>query len=192
MEKILGLTHISFGVEIVCKEADLPIIPPTLNATGNKGKRMDPARTVRRLQELGVISDQTKDTLIKYKDKVAEQIEIANKEKGKTPFALAIRIIQLFLNRWTLISKALLAMIKPFSAYGPRVSNIPFHPEDRKRKVDVSSLASSSPSAVGEDHPTQEQDAEQQQQQEDALQDQQVNNNETDRQNPEGSGGNTI
>jgi hypothetical protein len=191
MEKILDLTHINFGVEIVYKEADLPIIPPTLNSTGNKGKRMDPARTVQRLQELGVISDQTKDTLIKYKDMVDEQIEIANKEKGKTPFALAIRIIQLFLNRWTLISKALLAVIKPFSASGPRVSNIPFDPEDRKRKVDISSLASSSPSAVEEDTP-QEQHAEQQQQQEDALQDQQVNNDETDRQNPEGSGGNTI
>jgi hypothetical protein len=100
MEKILGLTHINFGVEIVYKEADLPIIPPTLNSTGNKGKRIDPAKTVQRLQELGVILfDQTKDTLTKYKTKVDEQIKIANKEKGKTPFALAIRIIQLFLNR---------------------------------------------------------------------------------------------
>jgi hypothetical protein len=97
----LGLTHISCGTEIVYKEADLPIIPPTpvANATGNKGKRLDPVNTVQRLQELGVISDQTKDTLIKYKDKVDEQIEIANKEKGETPFAMAIRIIQLFLNR---------------------------------------------------------------------------------------------
>jgi hypothetical protein len=61
---------------------------------------MDPIKTVQRLQELGVLSDQAKDTfLIKYKDKVDEQIEIANKEKGKTPFATSIRIIQLFLNR---------------------------------------------------------------------------------------------
>jgi hypothetical protein len=117
MEKILDLTHINFGVEIVYKEVDLPIIPPTLNSTGNKGKRIVPAKTVQRLQELDVISDQTKDTSIKYKYKVDEQIEIANKEKGKTPFALAIRIIQLFLNRWTQISKALRAVIEPFSAY---------------------------------------------------------------------------
>jgi hypothetical protein len=85
----------------------------------------------------------------------------------------------------------LLAVIKPFSAYGPRVSNIAFDPEDRKRKVDLASLASTSPSAAGEDA-LQEQDADQQQQQEDALQDQQVDNDETDRQNPEGSGGNAI
>jgi hypothetical protein len=90
------------------------------------------------LQELGVISDQTKDTLTKYKVKVDEQIEIANKEKGRTPFALAIRIIQLFVNRWLPISKALLAVIKPFSTCGPRVSNIPFDPDDRKLKVDLS------------------------------------------------------
>ncbi len=160
MERILGLTHISFGAKIVYKEADLPIIPPTLNSTGNKGKRIDPVKTVQRLDELGVISDQTKDTLIKYKDKVDEQIEIANKEKEKTHFAMAIRIIQLFLNRWTLISKALLAVIKLFSAYGPRVSNIPFDPEDRKRKVDLASLASTSPSVAGEDA-LQEQDASQ-------------------------------
>jgi hypothetical protein len=151
MEKSLGLTHISFGTEIAYKEADLPIIPPTpvATATGIKGKRMDPMKTVQRLQELGVISDQTKETLIKYKDKVDEQIEIANKEKEKKPFAMSIRIIQLFLNRWTLISKALLAVIKPFSAYGPRVSNIAFDPDDRKRKLDLASLASTSPSATG-------------------------------------------
>jgi hypothetical protein len=57
--------------------------------------------------------------------------------------------------------------------------------------VELASLASTSPSAAGEDA-LQDQDAEQQQQQEDALQDQQVNNDETDRQNPEGSGGNEI
>ncbi len=129
--------------------------------------------------------------MIKYKDKVDEQIEIANKEKGKTLFAMSIRIIQLLLSRWTLISKALLAVIKPFSAYGPRVSNIAFDPDDRKRKVDLASLASTSPLATGEDA-LQEQDEDQQQQQEDALQYQQVDNDETDRQNPEGSGGNEI
>jgi hypothetical protein len=82
MEKILGLTHIRCGTEIVYKEVDLPIIPPTpvASATGNKGKRMDPIKMVQRLQELGVISDQTKETLIKYKDKVDEQIEIANSD----------------------------------------------------------------------------------------------------------------
>jgi hypothetical protein len=66
MEKILSLTtHISLGTEIAYKEADLPIIPPTpvATATGIKGKRMDPMKTVQRLQELGVISDQTKETL---------------------------------------------------------------------------------------------------------------------------------
>jgi hypothetical protein len=77
-------------------------------------------------------------------------------------------------------------VIKPFSAYGPRVSNIAFDPEDRKRKVDLASLASTSPSAAGEDA-LQEQDADQQQQQEDAVQDHQVDNDETDRQNPEGN-----
>ena len=193
MERHLGLTHISFGTEIVYKEADLPIIPPSpvATATGVKGKRMDPIATVQRLQELGVLPNQTKDFLIMYKDKVDEQIDIAIKEKEKTPFAMAIRIIQLFINRWTLISKALLAVIKPFSAYGPRVSNIAFDPDDRKRKVDLSSLASDSPSITEEDAQRQ-QDENQQQQQEDALQDQQVDNDETDRQNPEGSGGNEV
>ncbi len=76
-------------------------------------------------------------------------------------------------------------MIKPFSAYGPRVSNIAFDPDDRKRKVDLASLASTSPSAT-------EEESLQEQQQEDALQDQQVDDDETDRQNPEGSGGNAI
>ncbi len=64
MEKILGLTHISLGTEIAYKELDLPIIPPTpvATATGIKGKRMDPMKTVQRLQELGAISNQTKET----------------------------------------------------------------------------------------------------------------------------------
>ncbi len=56
MEKILGLNHISFSAEIVYKEADLPIIPPALNSTGNKGKRIDPVKTVQRLHELGDIN----------------------------------------------------------------------------------------------------------------------------------------
>jgi hypothetical protein len=51
MERHLGLTHISFGTEIVYKEADLPIIPPTpvATATGVKSKRMNPIATVQRL-----------------------------------------------------------------------------------------------------------------------------------------------
>jgi hypothetical protein len=85
----------------------------------------------------------------------------------------------------------LLAVIKSFSANGPRVSNIAFDPEDRKRKVTLSSLSSSSPSGTGEEA-SQEQDAEQQQQHDDAAQDQLVNNDNTDRLNPEGSGGNAI
>jgi hypothetical protein len=152
---------------------------------------MNPIATVQRLQELGVLPNQTKEFLTMYKNKVDEQIDIAIKEKGKTPFAMAIRIIQLFINRWTLISKALLAVIKPFSAYGPRVSNIAFDPDDRKRKVDLSSLASDSPSITEEDAQRQ-QDDNQQQQQEDTLQDQQVDDDETDRQNPDGSGGNEV
>ncbi len=148
MESFLGLTHINYGAEIVYKEPDPTIIPPVPSPSSQKAKRIDPIQKVQRLQELGVISNQTKDTLNKYKAKVDEQIEIANNEKGRTPFALAIRIIQLFVNSWSSISKALLAVIKPFSAYGPRVSNIPFDPDDRKRKVDLSTLVSSSPSVA--------------------------------------------
>ena len=57
--------------------------------------------------------------------------------------------------------------------------------------MDLSSLTSDSPSIAEEDAQRQ-QGENQQQQQEDALQDQQVDNDETDRQNPEGSGGNEV
>jgi hypothetical protein len=57
MDRMLGLTQINFGGEIVYKESDLPIIPPAPNSSGCKGKRIDPIKTVQRLQELGVISD---------------------------------------------------------------------------------------------------------------------------------------
>ncbi len=85
MERILGLTHINFGVKIVYKEADLPIIPPRPNSiySSNKGKRIDPIKTVQRSHELGVISDQTKDTLIKYKAKVDEQIETPTRRRAE-------------------------------------------------------------------------------------------------------------
>ncbi len=100
-------------------------------------------------------------------------------ERDKSPFALAHKVLTTHINRWVKISKALGAIAKPHSAYGSTVNDLPSESDDRKRKAGPESLASSSPSVANE-----EDDAGTSQPQ------QQADNNATDRQNLEGSGGN--
>ncbi len=63
------------------------------------------------------------------------------------------RVLQIFIYRWTAISKSLEVIAKPYSVYGPRVNTLPFDKEDRKRKVYGACFSSSSQSAVEEESP---------------------------------------
>ncbi len=69
----------------------------------------------------------------------------------------------------------------PYNPHGSRVYNADADLEDRKRKADLASLTMSSPSTLAE-----EEDTTMVQQQQSAAP------NNFDRQNPEGSGGNTV
>ena len=90
------------------------------------------------------------------------------------------QVLTTHINRWSKISRALGAIAKPHSAYGTKVFDLPDESDDRKRKAGPESLASSSPSVTNDDD---ENGTPRPQQQAD---------NNTDRQNPEGSGGNPI
>ncbi len=113
------------------------------------------------------------------KDIFNEQVKIATAEMKKLPFAVSHRILQIYISRWAVLSKCLDYVANPHNPYGPRVVNLPNEEDDRKRKADRSSLTASSPSVdeealIGA------------QRQEPAADD------DMDRQNPEGSGGNPI
>ena len=111
-----------------------------------------------------------------------ERIEIARKALEKSPFAVAHRVIQVFINRWKLVSRSVEVTANPFNPHGAKVYNADADVDDRKRKADVSSLTESSSNIT-----TDEEDDVTMvpQQQQAALTDQ-------DRQNPEGSGGNPV
>ncbi len=78
------------------------------------------------------------------------------------------------------MSKELGAVANPHSAYGSRVNDFPNESDERKRKAGPESLTSSSPSVTNEEDDSGN------------PQPQQPADNNTDRQNPEGSGGNPI
>ncbi len=80
-----------------------------------------------------------------------------------------------------MVSKSLDVVANPYNPHASRVYNADADPEVRKRKADLASLTMSSPSTLGR-----EEDATMTQQQES------VAPNNLDRQNPEGSGGNTV
>ncbi len=90
-------------------------------------------------------------------------------------------MIQIFINRWKIVSKSLDFVANPYNPHGTKVYNADADLEDHKRKADLASLFMSSPSTLAE-----EDDATMAQQQQSAAP------NNLDCQNPEGSGGNTV
>ncbi len=139
---------------------------------------------MQRLCDYGLLVNDSKANLLSYKYKALfdEQMELAGKERDKSPFGLAHKVLTTHINRWTKISRALGAIANPHSAYGTRtrVIDLPSESDDRKRKAGPESLASSSPSVTNED--------------DDNItpQPQQRADDSTDRQNLEGSGGNQV
>ena len=173
VETILGISHIPYGNEIAWRQS-----APT--ATGKPRLIVDNLATVQRLLDYGLMVDDSKDNLLSYKALFDDQIDLATMEKEKSPFGLAHKVLTTHINRWSKISRALGAIAKPHSAYGTKVFDLPDESDDRKRKAGPESLASSSPSVMNDDD---ENGTPRPQQQAD---------NNTDRQNPEGSGGNPI
>ena len=135
---------------------------------------------MQRLCDYGLLVNNSKDNLISYKALFDEQIELATVEREKSPFDIAHKVLTTLINRWTKISRALGAVANPHSAYGTKVTDLPSESDDRKRKAGPESLASSSPSVTNDED---ENGTPQSQQQAD---------NNTDRQNQDGSGGNPI
>ncbi len=112
---------------------------------------------------------------------IDKNIEIAEKEQTRVPFAVSQRMIQIFINRWKLVSRALDITANPYNPHSTRVYNADAEMEDRKRKADLASLTMSSPSTLGAE--------------EDIMmtpQQQHAATNDEDRQNPEGSGGSIV
>ena len=122
-----------------------------------------------------------RESLLDLKAIIDERIDVATKEQARVPFAVSHRTIQIFINRWSLVSKSLDFVANPYNPHGVKVYNAETEFEDRKRKADLASLIISSPSTLAE-----EEDVTMTQQQQTAAPSNQ------DRQNPEGSGGNPV
>jgi hypothetical protein len=56
---------------------------------------------------LPVDINDSKANLLSYKALFDEQIELAGKEKDKSPFGLSHKVFNTHINRWTKISRAL-------------------------------------------------------------------------------------
>ncbi len=101
-----------------------------------------------RLYQLGVIDSEGRETLMSLKALIDKNIEIAEKEKTRVPFAVSQRMIQIFINRWKLVSRALDITANPYNPHSTRVYNADAEVDDRKRKADLASLTMSSPSTL--------------------------------------------
>jgi hypothetical protein len=88
----------------------------------------------------------------------------------------------MYITRWTAIQRALEVITKPHNPYGKVIVNAPFDSDDRKRKADKSSLSSSSPSVAAIEEVDNEQQHLPQAEQDDDM----------DRLNPSGGGGNSV
>ncbi len=122
-----------------------------------------------------------RESIMNLKALIDKNIEIAEKEQTRVPFAVSQRMIQIFINRWRLVSRALDITVHPYNRHSTRVYNADAELEDRKRKADLASLTVSSPSTLeGEENAIM------------TPQQQPAGPNNPDRQNPEGSGGNVV
>jgi hypothetical protein len=176
MDAECGLAHFPIGAEIVYRDS----LPAPENGKARK-PRVDNRATVARLFHLGVMDSEGRESLLNLKSIIDKHIEEATKDQARVPFAVSQRMIQIFINRWTIVSKSLDFVVNPYNPHGTKVYNADADLKDRKRKVDLASLSMSSPSTLAE-----EDDATMAQQQQSAA------SNNLDRQNPEGSGGNTV
>ncbi len=187
MDAECGLAHNPIGAEIVYRNGQ----SAPENSKGRK-PLVNHAATVARLFHLGVMDSEGCESLISLKAILDERIEIAKKEQERSPFAVAHRMIQIFINRWKRVSKSLDIVANPHNPHGPRVYNANAELDDRKRKADVSSLTVSTPSVASvaeEDGDTTDEDDDDVTT---AQQHQQAAPDNQDRQNPEGSGGNPV
>ncbi len=123
MEATIGLSHIPYGTELVNREAK-----------PNAKPRTDFFASVQNFVTQGLIQDDTKQSLLAFKAVVDEQINIAKEAKEDNHFMLPERIIQMFINRWYKISKALQTVSQPHKVYGDNVFNLPPEAADNKRK----------------------------------------------------------
>jgi hypothetical protein len=171
MESTLGIDHIPYGSETAYQE---PKAAPASSAKAPR-KLQGHRATVERLFERGVIRTQAQPELLELKAIFDDQIKIATEEKQRIPFAISQRILNAYINRWTAISRALEVISRPYNPYGKAIVNAPFELDERKRKADKSSLTASSPSVKA----TEEADEERQ-------------DDNMDRLNPEGDGGNSV
>jgi hypothetical protein len=176
MDAECGLAHFPIGAEIIYRDE----LPVPGNAKGRK-PRVDHRATVARLYHLGVMDSEGRESLLNLKAILDERIDIATKEQARVPFAVSHRTIQIFINRWSLVSKALDFVANPYNPHGAKVYNAETELEGRKRKADLASLTISSPSTLAE-----EENVTMAQQQQPATPSNQ------DRQNPEGDGGNPV
>jgi hypothetical protein len=182
MEGKCGIAHIPYGAEIVYKEHPNNA---TLGANAKPLRQLvDNVKTVQRLQELGALNNQDKATILALKAIFDEQIKIATAEKERIPFAVAQRVIQAYLNRWSSISKTLEYVGKPYNPYGSTVNNLPpitKEGDDKKRKA---SRSLSHVTTTGEEEGGELE--------EDTTHQQEAEDNSMDRQSPGGSGGKQV
>jgi hypothetical protein len=176
METACGIAHIPYSAEIVYRPGNNNA---AVDASAKAPRPMvDNIKTVQRLQDLGALNNQDKQSILALKAIVDEQIKIATAEKERMPSAVGQRVIRMYLNRWSSISKALEYVGNPYNVYGRTVNNLPpftGEGEDKKRK------ASRSLSHVTT--PGQEEEV---QAEEETSPQQQAEDNSMDRQNPGG------
>ncbi len=101
MDAECGLAYYPIGAEIIYRD-DLPVL---VNGKGRK-PYVDHRATVARLFHLGVMDSQGRESLLSLKAILDERIGIATKEQAKVPFAVAHRMIQIFINQWKLVSRS--------------------------------------------------------------------------------------
>jgi hypothetical protein len=171
METKIGLSHIPYGTEI--------IQAPKLSAK----RGTDFFASVQNFVTLGLIQDDTKQSLLALKAVVDEQINTAKEAKENNPFVLPQRIIQMCINRWNKISKALHVVMQPHKPYGDNVFNLPPEAADNKRK-DRDPSSSTTPGVDDEEK------GRSQQMDDNNDVDMESNDSNTDRQSLQGGGGN--
>ncbi len=139
MESRIGLSHLSYGTELVNR-----------GTKPNARAQMDSPASVQNFVALGLLQDETKQSLVAFKALIDDQIQIAKDAKEKNPFVLPQRIIQMFINSWSRMSKALQVVTKPHKIYGDNVFNLPPEADDKKRK-DRDPSSSTTPGADDEE-----------------------------------------
>jgi hypothetical protein len=172
----LNLGRIPYKSELV-----YDAMPTERSATG-RSQPVKPRETMERLIELGILPNDNKATLDDYLDKLKANIEKLQQYQSRIPFATGQMLIDAQIRRLVSLETTIRHIAEPRLTYGRKVNNLPAPAAVAQSTESSLTREAVSPPSASENSPWNDSGI--------TTDDKETSEDEQDRQDPQGLGGN--